>query len=60
MGAIGLEYELVFIPNHVFLRIKLDKALKRYKIGDWTYLDWTCKTCDFGEIPPNNMQYINS
>lgn len=44
-------FELVFIPGHAFLRIKLDKALKRYKVGEWIYLDWTCKTCRFGEIP---------
>lgn len=51
IGAIGLDYELVFIPNHIFLRIRLDKALKRYKINDRIYLDWTCKTCSFGELP---------
>ena len=51
MEAIGVDAELVFIPNHAFLRIKLDDALKKYKTGEWIYLDWTCKNCDFGEIP---------
>lgn len=59
LGAIGLNYELVFIPNHVFLRIKLNKALKRYKIGNWVYLDWTCKKCKFGELPLEDRRYID-
>jgi len=58
LGAIGLDYELIFIPSHVFLRIKLNKALKRYKTGEWVYLDWTCKSCDFGELPLNDKKYI--
>lgn len=59
LGAIGIDYDLVFIPSHVFLKIRLDKALKRYKIDNYIYLDWTCKSCDFGEIPLNNKQYLN-
>jgi len=59
LGAIGIDYELFFIPNHVFLRIKLNKALKRYKIDDWIYLDWTCKTCAFGDLPLEDKRYIN-
>ncbi|HZX44063.1 MAG TPA: transglutaminase-like domain-containing protein [Candidatus Nanoarchaeia archaeon] len=51
MASIGIDYELVFIPSHVFIKIKLDKAMKRYKTGDWIYLDWTCKGCRFGEVP---------
>jgi len=51
MEAIGVDAELVFIPGHAFLRIRLDDALKKYKAGEWIYLDWTCKTCRFGEIP---------
>ncbi len=59
LGAIGVNYELVFIPNHVFLKIKLNNALKRYKIDDFVYLDWTCKTCGFGELPLGDKVYIN-
>ncbi len=59
LGAIGIDYDLVFIPNHVFLKIRLDNALKRYKIDDYIYLDWTCKTCAFGEIPLKDRQHIN-
>ena len=60
LGAIGVDYELVFIPRHVFLKIKLKDALKRYKIDDFVYLDWTCETCGFGEIPLSDKMYINS
>jgi len=60
LGAVGIEYELVFIPRHVFLKIKLDEALKRYKIGEWVYLDWTCDSCEFGQLPLNDKRYLNS
>jgi transglutaminase-like putative cysteine protease len=60
LGAIGLDYELVFIPSHVFLKVRLNRALKRYKIGDFVYLDWTCKTCEFGELPLSDKRYLNS
>jgi len=59
LGAIGIDYDLVYIPNHVFLKIRLDKALKRYKIDNYIYLDWTCKTCEFGELPLKDKQYLN-
>ena len=63
LEAIGVDAELVFIPNHAFLRIRLDKALKRYKVGDWIYLDWTCSSCRFGEVPLSDknkhMSYLD-
>ncbi|RMF56020.1 transglutaminase family protein [Candidatus Woesearchaeota archaeon] len=52
--AIGVNAQLVFIPRHVFVRIKLDEAPKKYKLDDWIYLDATCKQCEFGEIPYQN------
>ncbi|MBU0629040.1 MAG: transglutaminase-like domain-containing protein [Nanoarchaeota archaeon] len=58
LGAIGVDYELVFIPSHVFLSIRLKSALKRYKIGEFVYLDWTCKDCKFGELPLDDKRYI--
>ncbi len=58
LGAIGVDYELVFIPSHVFLRIRLPDVVKRHKIGDYVYLDWTCKNCEFGEIPLADRGYI--
>ncbi len=63
LEAIGVDAELVLIPNHAFLRIRLDKASKRYKTGDWVYLDWTCNTCKFGELPladkNKKMEFVN-
>ena len=53
--SIGIDAEIVFIPGHAFLRIKLDEALKRYKRDNYVYLDWTCKSCSFGEIPMKNV-----
>ncbi len=48
---IGIDAQLVFTPGHVFVRIRLPEALKRYKKEDWIYLDATCKQCGFGELP---------
>jgi len=59
-GSIGINSELVFIPNHVFVRIKLTDAAKRYKNNGWIYLDPTCKNCEFGELPLADKQYLNS
>jgi len=55
MEAIGIDAQLVFIPGHAFVRIKLDKARAKYKIDDYIYLDWTCNQCTFGEIPYKNI-----
>lgn len=52
MQSVGIKTELVLIPGHAFLRIKLPSAISAYKQkNDWIYLDWTCKDCDFGKIP---------
>ncbi len=59
MESVGIDAELVFIPGHAFLRIKLDEAMKRYKREDYVYLDWTCKQCGFGEIPMKNVNVRN-
>jgi transglutaminase-like putative cysteine protease len=54
--SIGIDAEIVLIPGHAYLRIKLPKALNKYKLdGDWVYLDWTCNNCEFGEIPYQNV-----
>lgn len=59
--AIGVDAQMVFIPGHAFLRIKLANARNKYKQPDgWIYLDWTCKTCDFGEIPYQNVDKIKT
>ncbi len=54
--SIGIDSEIVLIPGHAYLRIKLPEALNKYKLeGDWVYLDWTCNNCEFGEIPYKNV-----
>ncbi|MBR9677385.1 transglutaminase domain-containing protein [Candidatus Woesearchaeota archaeon] len=59
MESIGVDAQLVFIPQHAFVRIKLDDASQRYVQPDgWIYLDWTCKSCSFSEVPNNNIEKI--
>jgi transglutaminase-like putative cysteine protease len=54
--SIGIDAEIVLVPGHAYLRIKLPDALNKYKLdGDWVYLDWTCNNCDFGEMPYQNV-----
>jgi transglutaminase-like putative cysteine protease len=55
--AIGIETRFVFIPGHVYVQIKVDGALKKYKTEDgWINLDATCGHCKFGEIPYQNIE----
>ncbi len=55
--AIGIETRFVFIPGHVYVQIKLDEAMKKYKTDDgWISLDATCSYCSFGEIPYINVK----
>lgn len=54
--AIGVDAQLVFVANHAYVRIKLDDAPNTYKNDGWIYLDWTCKDCDYGNIPWQNWQ----
>lgn len=58
--AIGVDAQLVFVSGHAYVRIKLDEALNKYKHDDWIYLDWTCKSCGFGEIPWENWEKQHS
>ena len=55
MESIGIESELVLIPGHAFIRIKIDKAPGKYKHEGWIYLDWTCESCGFGEVPYGSL-----
>ena len=55
--SIGIKSRFVFIPQHVYIQIYLPEALKSYKSeDDWISLDATCKDCDFGEIPYQNLK----
>ena len=52
LGAVGVETKFVFEPRHVFIAAFLPEARNGYKTeGDWVYLDWTCSSCEFGELP---------
>ena len=63
--AIGIDSQLVLIEGHAYLRIKLHEAINRHKQEeDWVYLDWTCDTCSFGEVPwqdlkPERVNYLD-
>ncbi len=54
--SIGVDAQLVFIARHAYVRIKVEDAPRTVKNDDWIYLDWTCKDCDFGEIPWQNWK----
>jgi len=58
LKSIGISTELVLIPGHAFLRIYWPDARNKYHIlgDDYIYLDWTCSTCEFGEITASSVQ----
>ena len=54
--AIGIQAEPVFIPNHVFVRLLLPEAQRSIRRdGDNVYVDWTCSSCEFGEVPKDDL-----
>lgn len=58
LQAVGIYTEFVYAPRHVFIKARLPEAASRYRIKDYVYLDWTCKSCRFGEIPIIYRAYI--
>ncbi|MBW2964420.1 transglutaminase-like domain-containing protein [Candidatus Woesearchaeota archaeon] len=55
-SAIGIPVRFAFIPDHVYVQIKLDDAPKKYKENDdWISLDATCDGCEFGEVPYSTL-----
>ena len=55
LESIGIKTEFVYKPNHVYVKAWLPEAARQYKTeGDWVHLEWTCGTCEFGEIPLSN------
>ena len=55
-AAVGIPVRLAFIPNHVYVQVKIDSAPNKYKEEDgWISLDPACKNCEFGEIPYTTM-----
>jgi transglutaminase-like putative cysteine protease len=59
LRSIGIPAEFVFIPNHAFVKAILPEAPRTYKRnGNIVYLEWTCKSCKFGEIPLSDQRYL--
>ncbi len=55
--AIGIPTRFVFIPGHVYLQIKVDDALKKYKQKDgWINVDLTCTNCEFSKVPYSTIE----
>ncbi len=53
LEAIGVHSRYVFMPGHVYNSAYLPDAKKSIRgDDDYVELDATCKTCDFGELPP--------
>jgi hypothetical protein len=56
MQSIGIYGEFVFNPGHAFIKISLPDAPKSVRQnGDFVYLDWTCNSCKFGDLPKNAL-----
>jgi len=52
LQSVGFLTEFVFVPGHVYVRFYSSEIPDIYRAKDnWVYLDTTCKTCEFGEIP---------
>jgi len=57
--AIGVDARLVFVPEHVYVELKLDKGPGKYR--EWFPVDATCNSCKFGEAPATvaEKQYLH-
>ncbi|MBU2561130.1 MAG: transglutaminase-like domain-containing protein [Nanoarchaeota archaeon] len=54
--AVGIPIRFAFIPDHVYVQVKIDDAPKKYKEEDgWISLDPTCNDCEFGEVPYSTL-----
>ena len=52
LQSVGFLTEFVFEPGHVYVRFYSATIPDIYRAKDnWVYLDTTCKTCEFAEIP---------
>ncbi len=54
LEAIGLDARFVFIPEHVYVQVKVPG----YKENRWLNLDPTCKNCEFNKVPYTNSKDI--
>ena len=50
LKKVGINANVVVKGRHAFVRVYLQEVLKKYKKGEYVYLDWTCKECGFGEV----------
>jgi len=57
LQGVGIPTRFVFVPGHVFVQAYIPDAPRRYKTDGWISLDATCKSCGFGDEPP---QYRDS
>ena len=54
LNSVGFQTRFVFVPQHVYVQVKIPEAVSSYKTKDgWINLDATCQSCQFGEISPN-------
>ncbi len=59
LRSIGVEADFVLIPGHAFVKATLPEAPFWYrKQGNLVYMDWTCKSCSFGELPKTDWDYL--
>jgi len=56
--SIGIKTRIVIVPGHAFVKALMPEAPPRYRIGEWVYMDWTCKGCEFGNIPYSDVLQI--
>lgn len=47
--SIGIDTDIILVPGHAYVRITMPDAPNKYRIGNYIYLDWTCKSCEFGD-----------
>ena len=51
LQSIGFYTRFVFVPQHVYVQVKMPDAKSSYKDDDgWISMDATCQSCKFGEI----------
>ncbi len=58
LGAVGIKNEIVLIPGHALLRAEIPEAPLRQRVGNWVYMEWTCRVCSFGEIPYSDIEGV--
>lgn len=60
LKSIGLDSRIVLVERHAYVQVYLPDAAKIYKMNeDWVGLDPTCKYCEFGEVPPNDLEILD-